>query len=282
MPDPAGTVCRASAAGTAARLRRDEVRRVDRALGETAAADSVGDLLTLALVAVDEHLGYSTSAFMLAIAAPPLPGARAYAGVTHGFEPYVAEEYFERWCDRDPLASDAGRLSFLHSGRASLADLYPMLDEPRRRFVDDFLRRIRARHQLSHRLPGGWSDGYLTVMRTTEFAERDQRVLGALSSRLSEQLAALLPRGLSCGLSVREAQVAELVALGFANQEIAGVLHVEEDTVKKHVSRAMGKLGIRRRSALAVTWATGHSLGLDGMQTSPARARSSTGASRSA
>ena len=56
---------------------------------------------------------------------------------------------------------------------------------------------------------------------------------------------------------MREAQVAELVTLGFANAQIAAVLHVEEDTVKKHVSHAMGKLGVGHRTSLAVTWATG-------------------------
>jgi DNA-binding NarL/FixJ family response regulator len=51
--------------------------------------------------------------------------------------------------------------------------------------------------------------------------------------------------------------VAELVTLGLTNREIANVLHVEEDTVKKHVSRAIAKVGVRNRTSLAVAWATG-------------------------
>ena len=46
--------------------------------------------------------------------------------------------------------------------------------------------------------------------------------------------------------------MAELVALGFTNREIAGVLHVQVDTVKKHVKHALAKLGLARRTDLAV------------------------------
>lgn len=268
---PARTGVRPRAGDGAAQLCRDELRRLEATLAAAAAADSLADLLTVTLSAVDEHLGYPTSAFMLAIAAPPRPGAQAYAGATRGFRPYVLEEYFERWRSRDPLASEAGRVSFLNEGHVALADIYPALDRPRRRFVDDFLRRNRAPHQLSYRLPVGWSDGYLTVMGATEYTQRDRRLLGALAPGLAELLRARLPRGRSCGLTVREAQVAELVTLGLSNLEIATVLSVEEDTVKKHVSRAMDKLGVRRRSALAVTWATGHSLDLHAVATGCAR-----------
>jgi len=40
------------------------------------------------------------------------------------------------------------------------------------------------------------------------------------------------------------------------------VLHVEEDTVKKHVSRALARLGVERRTSLAVAWATGRRIDL--------------------
>ena len=269
--DTAGLAPRLEASDAKARLRRDERRRVEAALDAPAAADSLADLLTVTLAAVDEYLGYSMSAFMLAIATPPLPGERVYAGTTRGFKPSVLEEYFECWASRDPLASEAGRLSFLRDGRVALADIYRTLDRPRRRFVDDFLRRIQAPHQLSYRLPVGWTDGYLTVMGAAEHTERDKCLLGAFAPGLAELLQALLPRGRRCGLTRREAQVTELVTLGFSNPEIAGVLCVEEDTVKKHVSRAMDKVGVRRRSALAVVWATGHSLEIRPVVQTPRR-----------
>jgi DNA-binding CsgD family transcriptional regulator len=243
----------------------DERRRVGAVVEEVARASSLVELLSATLPALDEHLGFAKSAFMLALAEPPLPGRRAYAGVTHGSPPYVLEEYFERWADCDALASEAARGSFRRTGRATIHDAYRFLDPPGRRFVDDFLRRTHTTAQLSHRLPIGWTDAYLTLMSSEEHTARDVELVGLLLPELTELLRPHLPRGLDGDLSVREAQTAELVALGFSNREISEVLHVEEDTVKKHVSRAMAKVGVARRTALAVAWATGHRMDVQGV-----------------
>jgi len=82
---------------------------------------------------------------------------------------------------------------------------------------------------------------------------------------LTELLRRSLPRGIGGPISTRETQTAELVALGFTNRQIADVLHVEEDTIKKHVSSAMAKLCVSRRSALAVAWATGVLMNVEGI-----------------
>jgi DNA-binding CsgD family transcriptional regulator len=206
---------------------------------------------------VHSELGLDRTAFMLVLAEPPLPGGRALGGVTHGWEPFVLEEYFERWADSDPLASRSARLDFHRRGWTTTGDLYPSLDSSRLRFVDDFLRRMDAREQLSLRLCGRYTDGYLTVMGPERLGERDRVLLATVAPPLAELLRERLPRGLDASLSVREAQVAELVALGFSNREIAETLHIEEDTVKKHVSHALKSLGMERRTQLAVAWATG-------------------------
>jgi DNA-binding NarL/FixJ family response regulator len=53
-------------------------------------------------------------------------------------------------------------------------------------------------------------------------------------------------------LTGREREVVALVALGLANDEIAGRLVVSPATVRTHVSRAMTKLGARDRAQLVV------------------------------
>jgi DNA-binding CsgD family transcriptional regulator len=228
-------------------------RRTAAVLEAAAATSGLSDLLTTALAALDEHVGVQSSAFMLTLRG----SGRAYAGVKHGSPEHVMEEYFEQWADRDPLATPAAQTSFRQQGRASTAELYRQLDGPRRLFVDDFLRRTRSRHQLSFALPCASTTGYLTVMGDAELDGATEATLNSLVEPLAELLRTRLPRGLDGPLSSREAQVCELVALGFTNREIGSVLHVEEDTVKKHVSHALSKLRQRHRSELAVAWATG-------------------------
>jgi DNA-binding CsgD family transcriptional regulator len=243
-------------------LSTDERRRIGTVLETAERTPSLAGMMTATLEALDSELGLPVSAFMLTVADPPRPGHRAYAGVTHGSPPYAIEEYFERWADRDHLASAASVALFEQRGWSTTADVYRHLEPERRPFVDDFLRRLRQRGQISVRVAADWTDGYLTLLAPEQQGEHELAAVTALVPRLTELLRERLPVGFQCGLSRRETQVAELVALGFSNGEIAGVLHVEEDTIKKHVSHALGKAGLERRTQLAVAWATGRRMDL--------------------
>ncbi|MBT2555491.1 response regulator transcription factor [Arthrobacter sp. ISL-5] len=57
-------------------------------------------------------------------------------------------------------------------------------------------------------------------------------------------------------LTVRESEVAALVAEGHSNRVIAQTLFLSERTVENHVSNILRKLGVVSRSAIAV-WHVG-------------------------
>jgi len=74
----------------------------------------------------------------------------------------------------------------------------------------------------------------------------------AITRRLVERFVQLpepgsgVPAGMA-GLTTRELEVLRLVAAGLSNAEIADRLVLGEATVKTHVARVLGKLGLRDR-----------------------------------
>lgn len=79
------------------------------------------------------------------------------------------------------------------------------------------------------------------------FVTRVQRLRPALG----------LARSTPTPLSAREAQVAQLVARGMTNREIAGTLVLSERTAENHVQHILTKLGFDNRSQIAA-WAVKH------------------------
>lgn len=62
-----------------------------------------------------------------------------------------------------------------------------------------------------------------------------------------------LTSSILASLSLREREVYELVCEGLSNRDIASRLFISEATVKVHVHHVFDKLGIRSRTALALS-----------------------------
>jgi DNA-binding NarL/FixJ family response regulator len=81
-------------------------------------------------------------------------------------------------------------------------------------------------------------------------AARGETVLGpSVAGRLVSQLR----RPAADPLSARETEVLALVARGSTNAEIGRALYISEATVKTHLLRAFGKLGVSDRTAAVTT-----------------------------
>jgi DNA-binding CsgD family transcriptional regulator len=65
--------------------------------------------------------------------------------------------------------------------------------------------------------------------------------------------------GQKVALTRREQEVLRLIARGFSNKEIAGILSIRPDTTKTHVRNIFSKLGVTDRTQAAV-WAASHKL----------------------
>ncbi|WP_009962742.1 response regulator [Verrucomicrobium spinosum] len=66
-----------------------------------------------------------------------------------------------------------------------------------------------------------------------------------LPPELEQRLADLR---LCVGISMREREILELIAKGHANKQIAALFAISEDTVKRHVSHILEKLGVHDRA----------------------------------
>lgn len=95
--------------------------------------------------------------------------------------------------------------------------------------------------------PGGRPRGRLIL------ATLRRHLVPVLDSHLAKAGEEIRDRCLTT-LTARERQITELVARGLTNRKIAECLFVTVDTVKKHLTGALGKTGCTTRTQLAVLW----------------------------
>lgn len=97
-----------------------------------------------------------------------------------------------------------------------------------------------AEHSPARRVP----TRYVTQLARAFEADPTRTASGALTGTV--------PSGLVIALSERELEVLKLLAGGKQNQEIADELYVTRDTVKKHVTHILDKLGASNRTQATV------------------------------
>jgi len=93
----------------------------------------------------------------------------------------------------------------------------------------------------------------------TERAHIDQ-LLRQLGIRTWRRGARRRTTGDLSGLSEREREIANLIAGGASNPDIAGTLFLSRKTVERHVSSILGKLEVKNRAQLAARIAAGDGL----------------------
>jgi DNA-binding NarL/FixJ family response regulator len=106
------------------------------------------------------------------------------------------------------------------------------------------------------------TDDVLSAVRAV--AAGDAVLSAAVTRQLLDQVGRRLPAAVSrdarelAGLTDREEEVLRMLAAGLSNAEIAAAMVVSEATVKSHVSRILGKLGLRDRvQAVIYAYETG-------------------------
>jgi DNA-binding CsgD family transcriptional regulator len=99
----------------------------------------------------------------------------------------------------------------------------------------------RAADDLDARGAAGYRDAALRILRR----------LGERPRPAPAQPAAPDEAGGLAVLTPREREVAALVAEGRTNRQIGAQLYLSEKTIEKHVSSAMGKLGVSSRTGIA-------------------------------
>jgi ATP/maltotriose-dependent transcriptional regulator MalT len=88
--------------------------------------------------------------------------------------------------------------------------------------------------------------GQLDALGANRYRDQATREL----RRLGRRVTAYAPARQPGELSTREHQIAELVATGITNRQIAATLVISEKTVETHVSRILGKLNVSSRAAI--------------------------------
>jgi DNA-binding CsgD family transcriptional regulator len=103
--------------------------------------------------------------------------------------------------------------------------------------------------------------GTLQACGARRYADGAARELRRQGRRVARTVARRAAGDGIATLSPRELEVAELVAQGRTNRQVAEALRLSEKTIENHLGRIYAKLGVSSRAALAGTFAAGRAEG---------------------
>lgn len=245
-------------------LERRDYRRVLAVLRQCQEAEDTDAFRATVLAAVAEQFGYEHLTFFLG--RHPSSQLDLRDPVLRGVGERLIDRYLARFARDDVFAATKARGLLRAHGMACLPHL---LDGPlasaQEQYVDTFLKPTGITDKvmlwLDTELP---VHGFLGVLSVGDgdFDEHDRALLAELRPHLTYLLRTQLRHSTTVidqsPLTVREHEVARLVADGWSNRAISRHLDIGESTIKKHVTRVLAKCGVHSRTELAVVWRDAH------------------------
>jgi DNA-binding CsgD family transcriptional regulator/tetratricopeptide (TPR) repeat protein len=125
----------------------------------------------------------------------------------------------------------------------------------RRRFWEGTFARLDLAAAAAHARRRGEAAVLVDEVRTTATAI-GSAVLNAAADQLTQSLGSARPTAPWHPLSEREFEVAQLVAAGLTNRQIAGQLVLSPKTISAHITHILTKLGAARRAEIGAWCAT--------------------------
>lgn len=204
------------------------------------------------------HFGYRHTTFFVGHTTSDLFADQE--PVAGGLPEHILRAYVEQARESDPFAQYAARQHYRRDRVLTLDRLDPDGLPGSRQYLESFLFRGGIHAKLVVFLRAGPLSAGIGLLsgESGAFGPRDLAIAQLLSRHLENLLR---PHGrpapaaqLRSRLSPRQAEVADLVATGLTNREIAQTLFVGVDTVKKHLTKVLDLTGCANRTQLALEW----------------------------